>query len=1515
MDMAVMVGTPQDEQLIGTPDADDIRAGAGNDLLIGNEGDDVLHGEAGNDLLDGGSGADTYLFNRGDGQDRLMPDWGSAPGQRDVLQWGAGIGLADVDVTAQGDDLLLSLKGSSDMVTLVNYFGQPLDSRPLIRFADGATWDAPAIDRKINPNMDQLFGTPEGELLDGGLGNDLLVGDEGNDTLYGDAGIDTLDGGPGDDTFVFGRGDGQDRVVSDWGSTPGHRDQLLLGAGISLADVDVSAQGSDLLLSLKGSTDSVRVVDYFALSPDSRLVIRFADGASWDAQAIDRKLNPTDDVLFGTPDGEVLDGGLGDDFIHGKEGDDLLYGDAGADVLDGGAGSDTYLFGRGDGQDELMTDWNSEPGQRDQLVLGAGIGLADVDVTALDSDLLLSLRGSSDAVRIGGYFSQAPDTRALIRFADGASWDAAVIDRKVNFSHDQLFGTPDGDVLDGGLGDDLLIGDEGDDLLYGDAGNDILDGGPGSDTFVFGRGDGQDRLMPDWGAAPGQRDQLQLGADIGLADVDIIPDGGDLILSIKGSSDSVRLVNYFGPAPENRPWIRFANGASWDAQAIDRKLSPQDDVLHGTPNADFLDGGLGNDLLVGNEGDDLLYGDAGNDILDGGWGADTYVFGRGDGQDRIMADWGTIPGQRDQLQLGAGIGLADVDVSIDADDLILSLKGGTDSMRIGNYFGQPVDSRLVIRFADGASWDAQAIDRKLNPNNDVLIGTAQGEVLDGGLGDDVLQGNEGDDLLYGDDGNDFLDGGSGSDTYVFGRGDGQDRVMANQWHNMPAQRDQLVLGAGIGLADVDVSAANGDLVLSLKGSSDAVSLDGYFGQPLDNRVLIRFADGATWDGLAIDRKLNPNDDVLIGTPNGDVLDGGLGDDLLIGHEGDDLLYGDAGNDVLDGGPGADTFVFGRGDGEDRLTPDWSWGPGQRDQLRLGAGIGLADVDVTLEEGDLLLRLKDSSDSVRLVNYMGPPPDNRPLIIFADGLSWDAAAIDRKLSPTDDLLQGTPGADVLDGGLGNDQLMGDDGADYLYGDAGDDWLQGGLGADTLVGASGDDTYLVDNAQDVVIERAQDGEADEVRSFVSYTAPDYIETLSLVGGAAIDGFAHDLGMSLYGNNANNRLIGGKGDDWLQGFKGDDSVEGGDGLDYLSGGVGNDSLYGGEGSDYLVGDEGIDLMDGGQGDDTYLVDNSADTVVEQPNGGGDDQVRSWVSYTASKHIESLFLIGAADTNAFAHDEGMFLYGNKGNNRMVGGQGDDWLQDFGGTDTLEGGAGFDTLYGGSGNDTLHGNEGNDYLNGGEGIDAMFGGKDNDTYIVETAGDQVNEVEGEGTDTVVISKLGSYTLGDNVENGTLSVLSSSGAALTGNGLANVLTGSAFNDTLAGAGGNDTLIDASATSNDVYTWGRSLGADTLSDSGGVDRLDVLSGTAASQVWLRKVNNNLEVSVIGTADSFTINNWYGSAANQVESIRLADGKALTASRAQNLVDAMASFAPPAQGQTTLPANYQSALNGAIAANWV
>src|SRR5207237_8215936 len=99
-------------------------------------------------------------------------------------------------------------------------------------------------------------------------------------------------------------------------------------------------------------------------------------------------------------------------------------------------------------------------------------------------------------------------------------------------------------------------------------------------------------------------------------------------------------------------------------------------------------------------------------------------------------------------------------------------------------------------------------------------------------------------------------------------------------------------------------------------------------------------------------------------------------------------------------------------------------------------------------------------------------------------------------------------------------------------------------------------------------------------------------------------------------------------------------------------------------------------------------------------------------------------------------------------------------------------------------------------------------------------------------------------------------------------------------------------------------------------------------------NDLVVSVIGTSDRFNVRNWYLGSEHmvdeyqfeggtwspgvelryQVEQFKTANGETLLQSQVQNLVDAMAAFAPPAAGQTTLAPEYASQLNPVIAANW-
>ena len=187
-----------------------------------------------------------------------------------------------------------------------------------------------------------------------------------------------------------------------------------------------------------------------------------------------------------------------------------------------------------------------------------------------------------------------------------------------------------------------------------------------------------------------------------------------------------------------------------------------------------------------------------------------------------------------------------------------------------------------------------------------------------------------------------------------------------------------------------------------------------------------------------------------------------------------------------------------------------------------------------------------------------------------------------------------------------------------------------------------------------------------------------------------------MSGNGNALDNVITGNTAANKLSGMDGNDTLVGGDGDDQLWGGSGDDVLRGDNGADYLDGGSGADQMSGGAGNDIYIVDNTADTIIELA-GGGTDQVQSSASYTLSADLENLFLTGSADINGTGNALGNYLAGNSGSNTLNGG---------GGNDTLSGGAGNDTLLGGAGNDAylVDANSGSDVVdNTGGGNDTVF--------------------------------------------------------------------------------------------------------------------------------------------------------------------------------------------------------------------
>lgn len=201
----------------------------------------------------------------------------------------------------------------------------------------------------------------------------------------------------------------------------------------------------------------------------------------------------------------------------------------------------------------------------------------------------------------------------------------------------------------------------------------------------------------------------------------------------------------------------------------------------------------------------------------------------------------------------------------------------------------------------------------------------------------------------------------------------------------------------------------------------------------------------------------------------------------------------------------------------------------------------------------------------------------------------------------DTLEGHAGQDTLDGGDGNDLLTGGDGIDLLIGGPGNDTLDGGTGADRMEGGKGADTYVVDHADDVVVELADSG-YDTAQASLGHTLAARVEKLTLTGNA-IDGTGNGMKNLLLGNGSANLLRGLGGGDTLKGNAGDDTLRGGGGDDLLQGGLGRDALTGGPGNDVFdfdnvrqsPADTGQDLInDFGAGDCIDLSGIDADLTV---------------------------------------------------------------------------------------------------------------------------------------------------------------------------------------------------------------------------------------------------------------------------------------------------------------------------------
>jgi Ca2+-binding RTX toxin-like protein len=632
-------------------------ATAGNDALMGTVGADVFAGGLGNDSYVVNNVGDVVYENANEGTDTVNASLSHTLGANlenltltgaaaingkgneldNVLVGNAanntldGGGGADALNGGAGADTLIGGQGDDNYVVDAFDTVQELADQGTDTVRSSVSYSLATV-----ANVENI--TLTGTAAINGTGNALnnqITGNAANNVLDGGAGIDTLRGGLGNDTYV------------------------------------VDNAGDTVTENANEGTDTVQSSVTYTL--DANLENLTLTGAL----AINGKGNVLDNVLVGNAANNTLDGGGGADTLNGG---------AGVDTLKGGLGDDLYCV-------DSTTDTVSEN--------------ANEGTDTVQSSVTYTLSANIERLALTGY---------------------AAINGTGNELANTIFGNNQSNVLDGG------------------AGNDILFGGGGNDTYVFGRGSGQDYAQEqDYDNDPtvGKMDTVQLGAGITASDVVVTRDEYSLYLAIAGTSDKLRLSFWFSGLMHRIEQVKFADGTLWDTNTLIDKASSGttgNDYLAGTTGADRLVGLAGNDTYVvdnagdvvvessnegsdtvnasvsytlaanvdnlrltgravanatGNELNNTIYGNSAANVLDGGagndslydsFGNDTYVFGRGSGQDSI-ADTDATLGNTDVLSFGAGIATDQLWFTRAFNNLVVSIIGGADKATIQNWYG------------------------------------------------------------------------------------------------------------------------------------------------------------------------------------------------------------------------------------------------------------------------------------------------------------------------------------------------------------------------------------------------------------------------------------------------------------------------------------------------------------------------------------------------------------------------------------------------------------------------------------------------------------------------------------------------------------------------------------------------------------------------------------------------------------------------------------------------------------
>jgi trimeric autotransporter adhesin len=993
------VATEGDDVIVTGPGDDVIDAKGGNDVITTDGGNDSITGGLGDDILAGGPGDDTYIYGIGEGIDTIEDT--VAPGEGNMLSFGPGITLTSLLLRHDQNGLTLLVGNSGDEIHLSNFnTGDAYGPHAIetFSFADGTTLSySELIDRGFDlpgtAGDDTITGTNVVDRLNGLAGNDMLESGAGDDALDGGIGADIMTGGSGNDTYIVDDpGDIVTEALNEGIDTVQSALSYLLGANIenlTLTGTAGNATGNDVNNVLTGNS-AANILDgglgadtmtgeggddtYIVDNVDDLVVENFNEDLDtvqstvtytltanvenltlMGATAINGAGNAEDNTLVGNSGANILDGEDGNDTLTGSAGADTLSGDAGNDTLIGGTEADLLIGGAGDDTFHLSLDgiWTSSFAAKNSGSPGhAGTGQTaalngknrsfDVFDGGTGADTLLGTAGN-DAIALDDSFSAFPAGTGprltgieLIQTGDGND----IVDLTSS-----VYGY--GDVtLDGGNGDDVLWASAGSDLLLGGVGNDNLYGGFGVDQLVGHAGN--DTLDGGEGA-----DQLIGGLG---NDVYVIESADDTVTELTNEgTDTVKST------------ISYTLGSNVENL-----------TLSGTAAINGIGNGL-NNTLTGNSAANVLAGELGNDTYVVGVG-DTVIEQSDEGTDTVQSavNW-TLGDNLENLTLTGGAAINGtgnaLNNTLTGNSVANLLTGGAGD----DVYNVGAGDSVLEQVNDGIDTVKSAITWTLDPNVENLTLTGS-TAIDGA-------GNALNNTLTGNSAVNVLTGGAGDDTYVVGVGDnvientneGMDTVQSAVTFTLSDNVENLML---IGSATINATGNALDNVLTGNGAANVLrggaGNDTYVVGSGDTVVEL-VNDGLDTVRSAVSQTLAANVENLTLTGTGgltgtgnelnNVLTGNAGGNTLDGGGGNDTLSGGLGNDVLKGGTGNDTYLFNRGDGQDKIS-DIDSNVGNADTLLFGATINPIDLVLSRQVNDLRLAIHGSTDHATIQNWYG-----------------------------------------------------------------------------------------------------------------------------------------------------------------------------------------------------------------------------------------------------------------------------------------------------------------------------------------------------------------------------------------------------------------------------------------------------------------------------------------------------------------------------------------------------------------